>query len=192
MTPASTDFVTPLSLATSSKNPVVSDFVADENEGIWNNHVDLGLWADLMVIAPATANTLGKMAGSAADNLLLAVYLSPKCPVYFEPAMDLDMYRHPSVKSNIEKLQSFGNIMIQPGSGELASGLVGEGRMAEPDEIVAAIEANIKSGQPLHGKKVLITASPTYKNMNPVRFIRNHSSGKMGYAVATSPNSTAT
>lgn len=185
MTPASTDFVTPLSLATLSKNPVVSDFVADEHEGTWNNHVDLGLWADLMVIAPVTANTMAKMATSTSDNLLLAVYLSAKCPVYFAPAMDLDMYRHPAVKANIEKLQSFGNVIIQPGSGELASGLVGEGRMAEPHEILAAIEANIKSGQPLHGKKVLITAGPTYESIDPVRFIGNHSSGKMGYAIAT-------
>lgn len=184
MTPASVDFITPLTLATLSKNPVLSDFTADKDTGEWNNHVDMGLWADLMIIAPATANSLAKMAASEADNLLLAVYLSAKCPVYFAPAMDLDMYRHPAVQENIQKLTSFGNKFIKPGSGELASGLVGEGRMAEPEEIVQFIEDDIRQGLPLYGKKLLITAGPTFEAIDPVRFIGNHSTGKMGFALA--------
>jgi phosphopantothenoylcysteine decarboxylase/phosphopantothenate--cysteine ligase len=184
MTPAAAEFITPLTLSTLSKNPVHSAFVDDKESGTWNNHVELGLWADIMVIAPATANTMAKMASSTCDNLLMAVYLSAKCPVYFAPAMDLDMYQHPANKENIAKLQAFGNEMIKPGLGELASGLVGEGRMAEPEEITAFITADLKKGQPLSGKKVLITAGPTYENIDPVRFIGNHSSGKMGYAVA--------
>ena len=185
MTPASKDFVTPLSLSTLSRNPVLSTFYdkEDENE-LWNNHVDLGLWADLMLIAPATANTLSKMANGTSDNLLLATYLSAKCPVYFAPAMDLDMFKHPSTKKSIESLERFGNICIPVGSGELASGLVGEGRMAEPEDIVSFIEAEIVSKLPLRGKKVLITAGPTYEAIDPVRFIGNHSSGKMGFELA--------
>lgn len=185
MTPASKDFVTPLTLSTLSKNPVHSTFYEknDENE-LWNNHVDLGLWADLMLIAPATANTMSKMVNGTVDNLLLAVYLSAKCPVYFAPAMDLDMYQHPSTKQSIEKLQSYGNHLIPAASGELASGLVGEGRMAEPEEIVQFIEADIASKLPLKGKTVLITAGPTYEAIDPVRFIGNHSSGKMGFELA--------
>ena len=185
MTPASKDFITPLTLSTLSKNPVHSTFYdkEDENE-LWNNHVDLGLWADYMLVAPATANTMAKMANGACDNLLLATYLSAKCPIYFAPAMDLDMYIHPSTKESLDKLQSFGNTIIPATSGELASGLVGEGRMAEPQDIVTFIENDLLSKLPLKGKKVLITAGPTYEAIDPVRFIGNHSSGKMGFAIA--------
>ncbi|WP_298778596.1 bifunctional phosphopantothenoylcysteine decarboxylase/phosphopantothenate--cysteine ligase CoaBC [uncultured Polaribacter sp.] len=185
MTPASKDFITPLTLSTLSKNPVHSTFYSKEDENeLWNNHVDLGLWADYMLIAPATANTLSKMANGVCNNLLLATYLSAKCPVYFAPAMDLDMYKHPSTKESLEKLQSFNNVMIPATSGELASGLVGEGRMAEPKDIVSFIENDILLKLPLKGKKVLITAGPTYEAIDPVRFIGNHSSGKMGFALA--------
>ena len=185
MTPASKDFVTPLSLSTLSKNPVHSAFFDEEEENEkWNNHVDLALWADLVLIAPATANTLSKMANGLCDNLLLAVYLSAKCKVYFAPAMDLDMYKHETTKKNIEKLQTFGNVFIPPTSGELASGLEGEGRMAEPEDIIEFIEKDIISKLPLQGLKVLITAGPTFEAIDPVRFIGNHSSGKMGYALA--------
>ncbi|MDG1195224.1 MAG: bifunctional phosphopantothenoylcysteine decarboxylase/phosphopantothenate--cysteine ligase CoaBC [Polaribacter sp.] len=185
MTPASKDFITPLTLSTLSKNPVHSAFFdkKDENE-LWNNHVDLGLWADYFLIAPATANTLSKMANGTCDNLLLATYLSAKCPVYFAPAMDLDMYLHPSTKESLNKLQGFGNTIIPVTSGELASGLVGEGRMAEPEDILAFIENDLLSALPLRGKKVLITAGPTFEAIDPVRFIGNHSSGKMGFAIA--------
>ncbi len=185
MTPASKDFITPLTLSTLSKNPVHSTFYdkEDENE-MWNNHVDLGLWADIMLIAPATANTLSKMTSGTCDNLLLATYLSAKCPVYFAPAMDLDMYKHPSTKTNLESLQTFGNIMIPATSGELASGLVGKGRMAEPEDIIDFISKDIASKLPLRGKKLLLTAGPTYEAIDPVRFIGNHSSGKMGFAIA--------
>jgi phosphopantothenoylcysteine decarboxylase/phosphopantothenate--cysteine ligase len=187
MTPASKDFVTPLTLSTLSKNPVHSVFYekSDENE-LWINHVDLGLWADYMLVAPATANTLSKMTSGTVDNLLLAVYLSAKCPVYYAPAMDLDMYKHQSTTDNIAKLQDFGNHLIPVGIGELASGLKGEGRMAEPEEIVRFIENDILSKLPLKGKKVLITAGPTYEAIDPVRFIGNHSSGKMGFELALS------
>lgn len=185
MTPASKDFITPLTLSTLSKNPVQSTFYDKEEENeLWNNHVELGLWADLFVIAPATANTLSKMTHGTCDNLLLATYLSAKCPVYFAPAMDLDMYKHPSTLESLSKLQEFGNIMIPATSGELASGLVGEGRMAEPEDIVSFIEADIASMLPLKGKKLLLTAGPTYEAIDPVRFIGNHSSGKMGFALA--------
>ena len=185
MTPASKDFVTPLTLSTLSKNPVHSTFYdKDEENELWNNHVELGLWADLMVVAPATANTLSKMANGICDNLLLATYLSAKSKVYFAPAMDLDMYKHPSTKNTLEKLQNFGNIIIPAESGELASGLVGEGRMAEPSTIVSFIEGDILNHLPLNGKKVLITAGPTYEAIDPVRFIGNHSSGKMGFELA--------
>lgn len=186
MTPASKDFVTPLTLSTLSKNPVHSTFFnqEDENEK-WNNHVELGLWADLMVIAPATANTMSKMANGTCDNLLIATYLSAKCPVYFAPAMDLDMYIHPSTLSSFSLLKQFGNIIIPAESGELASGLTGEGRMAEPENIVAFLEADLESKLPLKGKKFLITAGPTYEAIDPVRFIGNHSSGKMGFDIAS-------
>ncbi|MEI6865180.1 bifunctional phosphopantothenoylcysteine decarboxylase/phosphopantothenate--cysteine ligase CoaBC [Flavicella sp.] len=185
MTPASKDFVTPLTLSTLSKNPVHSVFYEkkDKNE-LWTNHVDLGLWADYMIVAPATANTLSKMTNGTVDNLLLAVYLSAKCPVYFAPAMDLDMFKHPSTTENINKLQDYGNHLIPAGVGELASGLIGEGRMAEPEEIVSFIEKDILGKLPLKGKKVLITAGPTYESIDPVRFIGNHSSGKMGFELA--------
>ncbi|MBC8756170.1 bifunctional phosphopantothenoylcysteine decarboxylase/phosphopantothenate--cysteine ligase CoaBC [Kordia sp. YSTF-M3] len=185
MTPASKDFITPLTLSTLSKNPVHSSFTNEDDENdMWTNHVELGLWADFMLIAPATANTMSKMATGNSDNLLLATYLSAKCPVYFAPAMDLDMYKHPSTKNSFEKLTSFGNIMIPATSGELASGLVGEGRMAEPEDMVTFIENDILGKLPLKGKKVVITAGPTYEAIDPVRFIGNHSSGKMGYELA--------
>lgn len=185
MSPASLHFVTPLTLATLSKNPVYSTFFnEEEGNGEWNNHVELGLWADFMLVAPATANTLSKMANGNCDNLLIATYLSAKCPVYFAPAMDLDMYKHPSTHDSFEKLKSFGNTMIPAESGELASGLVGEGRMAEPENIVAFLEKDIASKLPLRGKKILITAGPTYEAIDPVRFIGNHSSGKMGFDIA--------
>jgi phosphopantothenoylcysteine decarboxylase/phosphopantothenate--cysteine ligase len=185
LTESASSFVSPLTLATLSKNPVLSSFVNEENDAVdWNNHVELGLWADFMLIAPATANTLSKMANGTCDNLLLATYLSAKCPIFFAPAMDLDMYKHPSTKSSFEKLESFGNIMIAATSGELASGLHGEGRMAEPDDIISFIIKFISEGLPLSGKKVLITAGPTYEAIDPVRFVGNHSSGLMGYELA--------
>ncbi len=187
MTPAAKDFVTPLTLSTLSKNPVHSSFY-DQNDdnAVWNNHVDIALWADLILIAPATANTLSKMTNGTCDNLLLATYLSAKCPVYFAPAMDLDMYKHPSTLASFHALKSFGNILIPAESGELASGLSGEGRMAEPENIIAFIEADIANRLPLKGKKILITAGPTYEAIDPVRFIGNHSSGKMGFDIAKS------
>ncbi len=189
MTDAAKDFVTPLTLATLSKNEVFSSFTNEKDEASfkepkWNNHVELALWADLFLIAPATANTLSKMATGACDNLLIACYLSAKCKVYYAPAMDLDMYVHPSTAETFEKLNAFGNIQIPAAFGELASGLVGQGRMAEPETIVSFIENDILKNLPLRGKKVLITAGPTYEAIDPVRFIGNHSSGKMGYAIA--------
>ncbi|MNQ39175.1 Coenzyme A biosynthesis bifunctional protein CoaBC [compost metagenome] len=185
MTPASKDFVTPLTLSTLSKNPVHSTFFnQDDEDAVWNNHVELGLWADLMLIAPATANTLSKMATGNCDNLLIATYLSAKCPVYFAPAMDLDMYKHPSTLSSFAALKQFGNTMIPAENGELASGLSGEGRMAEPENIISFLEADLESKLPLKGKKILITAGPTYEAIDPVRFIGNHSSGKMGFDIA--------
>ncbi|CAM4303462.1 bifunctional phosphopantothenoylcysteine decarboxylase/phosphopantothenate--cysteine ligase CoaBC [Zobellia nedashkovskayae] len=185
LTDSASSFVSPLTLATLSKNPVLTSLV-NEDDGAteWNNHVELGLWADLMVVAPATANTLAKMATGTCDNLLLATYLSAKCPVFFAPAMDLDMYKHPTSKNSFEKLQSFGNFMIPATSGELASGLHGEGRMAEPEDMVEFIKAYLQKGLPLSGKKVLITAGPTYEAIDPVRFIGNHASGQMGYELA--------
>ncbi|TGV01671.1 bifunctional phosphopantothenoylcysteine decarboxylase/phosphopantothenate--cysteine ligase CoaBC [Flavivirga rizhaonensis] len=185
MTPASKDFITPLTLSTLSKHPVYSSFTNEEDDNaIWNNHVDLGLWADIFVIAPATANTLSKMANGTSDNFLLATYLSAKCAVYFAPAMDLDMYKHPSTIASFNTLKDYGNIMIPATSGELASGLVGEGRMAEPEDIITFIENDILDKLPLKGKKILITAGPTYEAIDPVRFIGNHSSGKMGFEIA--------
>lgn len=187
MTPASKDFVTPLTLSTLSKNPVFSSFYNEDDENaIWNNHVEIGLWADLMLIAPATANTLSKMANGQCDNLLMATYLSAKCPIYFAPAMDLDMYKHQSTLDNFAKLSEFGNTIIPAESGELASGLSGEGRMAEPESIIAFMEADLRNKLPLKGKKILITAGPTYEAIDPVRFIGNHSSGKMGFDIAKS------
>jgi phosphopantothenoylcysteine decarboxylase/phosphopantothenate--cysteine ligase len=184
MTPASLDFITPLTLSTLSKNPVHSKFYNEEEGAKWNNHVELGLWADLMIIAPATANTLSKMVNGNCDNLLIATYLSAKCSVYFAPAMDLDMYKHPSTVASFKSLHQFGNILIPAETGELASGLSGEGRMAEPENIVAFLEADLSSKLPLKGKKILITAGPTYEAIDPVRFIGNHSTGKMGYDLA--------
>jgi phosphopantothenoylcysteine decarboxylase/phosphopantothenate--cysteine ligase len=185
MTPASKDFVTPLTLSALSQNPVYSSFInEDEDKELWNNHVELGLWADYFVIAPATANTLAKMANGVCDNLLLAAYLSAKCKVYFAPAMDLDMYKHESTKASFKKLTAFGNRMIPAGTGELASGLIGEGRMAEPEDIVTFIEKDIRNDLPLTGQRIVITAGPTHEAIDPVRFIGNHSSGKMGYEIA--------
>lgn len=185
MTPASKDFITPLTLSTLSKNPVLSHFTnEDDDNEVWNNHVELGLWADYFVIAPATANTISKMSTGECDNLLLATYLSCKCLVFFAPAMDLDMYKHPSVIAAIQKLKSYKNILIPATSGELASGLIGEGRMAEPEDIVIFIENYILNSLPLYGKKVLVTAGPTFEAIDPVRFIGNHSSGKMGFEIA--------
>lgn len=183
MTPSSCDFITPLTLSTLSKNPVVIDFVKDKT-GQWNNHVELGLWADAMVIAPASANSIAKMANGLCDNLLLATYLSARCKVYIAPAMDLDMYQHPATTENLKRLQSFGNSIIYPGFGELASGLNGEGRMAEPEEIVELLSKALSQQNHFFGKKVLVTAGPTYEVIDPVRFIGNHSSAKMGFAIA--------
>ena len=182
-TEASLRFVAPLTLSTLSENPVQSVLI-DKDSGEWNSHVDLGLWADIFVIAPLTANTMAKMVIGECDNLLLATYLSAKCPVYFAPAMDLDMYKHQSTSDNIKKLESFGNKLIPSGFGELASGLVGEGRMAEPFEIIENINADLSEDLPFTGKNILITAGPTYEAIDPVRFIGNRSSGKMGIALA--------
>jgi phosphopantothenoylcysteine decarboxylase / phosphopantothenate---cysteine ligase len=185
LSPGALSFVTPLTLATLSKNPAYFDFVREEDGSLdWNNHVELALWADLMLIAPATANTMAKMASGTCDNLLLATYLSAKCPVFFAPAMDLDMYGHPTTKSSIDKLLSFGNTMIPANTGELASGLEGEGRMAEPGEILDMLEEYLRGTQPFRGKIFLITAGPTYEAIDPVRYIGNHSSGQMGYQLA--------
>ncbi len=183
MTPASTEFISPLTLSTLSKNPVGQNFF-DAKSGQWTSHVDLGLWADLYIIAPATANSIAKFANGICEDLLAAVYLSARCPVFIAPAMDLDMYRHNSTTANISTLIGFGNRIIDADHGELASGLVGEGRMAEPEKIVQIIEAFFVTDMPLKGKNVLITAGPTYEPIDPVRFIGNHSSGKMGYAIA--------
>ncbi len=183
MTKPAIDFITPLTLSTLSKHPVLIDFTKNK-AGEWNNHVELGLWADAIIIAPASANTLSKMANGACDNLLLATYFSARSKVYVAPAMDLDMYKHKSTISNLKKLESFGNKIINPGTGELASGLYGEGRMAEPEEIVLFLEKEFSKNLPLKGKKALVTAGPTYEAIDPVRFIGNHSSGKMGFAIA--------
>ena len=185
LTDSASSFVSPLTLATLAKNPVVLDFVkSEENRVDWNNHVEIGLWADIMLIAPATANTMSKMATGNCDNILMATYLSAKCPVFVAPAMDLDMYKHPSTKSSLDSIISFGNMIIPATSGELASGLHGEGRMAEPEEIITFIKKQLSEGSPLSGKKVLITAGPTYEAIDPVRFIGNHSSGRMGFQLA--------
>ena len=183
MTKSAHQFITPLTLSTLSRNQVLTEFVKNES-GEWNNHVDLALWADAIVIAPASANTIGKIANGICDNLLLATYLSAKCPVFIAPAMDLDMLQHPSTKANLTKIKSFGNILIEPTHGELASGLVGVGRMEEPEVIANVLSDFFLTNQKLRGKKALVTAGPTYEAIDPVRFIGNHSSGKMGIAIA--------
>jgi phosphopantothenoylcysteine decarboxylase/phosphopantothenate--cysteine ligase len=181
MTPSATGFISPLTLSTLSKNPVYTNVLSVDG---WNNHVEMGMWADVMLIAPATANTMAKMVAGMSDNMLIASYLSSKCPVFFAPAMDLDMWKHPSTLSNLQTLESYGNRMIPVGFGELASGLVGEGRMAEPEEIIKFLAHHFNSSEELKGKKVLITAGPTQEAIDPVRFIGNHSTGKMGICLA--------
>lgn len=183
MTPLAKEFITPLTLATLSKNPILVDFFNPEN-GDWNSHVDLGLWSDLYIIAPASANTIAKMATGVADNLLLTTYLSARCPVMVAPAMDLDMYRHPATQQNISTLQARGNIIIEAATGELASGLSGKGRMEEPENILEQVVSFFLTSQRLSGVRVLVTSGPTYEHIDPVRFIGNHSSGKMGNAIA--------
>ena len=183
MTPPAQAFITPLTLATLSKNPVKTEFFEPES-GVWSSHVELGKWADLFLVAPATANTMAKFAGGICDNLLTAVYLSAVCPVFIAPAMDLDMYRHAATAGNIKKLRERGNIIIESGFGELASGLTGAGRMAEPEDIMAIIGDYLRAGRPLAGKRALVTAGPTYEAIDPVRFIGNRSTGKMGFAIA--------
>ena len=185
MTPASKEFVTPLTLSTVSGNPVKSSFESvDQDNPVWNNHVEIGMWADFLIIAPATSNTISSMANGRCNNLVLAVYLSAKCKTFVAPSMDLDMYHHPSNQDNLKKLRSYGNIVLPVGKGPLASGLDGKGRMLEPTEIVSFLINHFQSKQPLVGKKVLITSGPTYEHIDPVRFIGNHSSSKMGFALA--------
>jgi len=183
MTPCAKEFITPLTMSTLSNKPVQSEFFNERN-GSWNSHVDLGLWADLFVIAPASANTMAKMANGVCDNLLLTTYLSVRCPVMVAPAMDMDMFSHPATRKNIETLQSYGNMIVEPASGELASGLSGKGRMEEPEIIIQRIAEHFDSLNSQAKKKILITAGPTYEPIDPVRFIGNHSSGKMGFALA--------
>jgi phosphopantothenoylcysteine decarboxylase/phosphopantothenate--cysteine ligase len=183
MTSSALDFITPLTLSTLSRNPVYKDF-QDGDTGEWNSHIDLGLWADMFVIAPASANTLAKMAGGICDNLLLATYLSARCPVFIAPAMDLDMYQHPATLHNLEILKSFGNTVLAAEHGELASGLIGEGRMAEPETILEVVREHFRKKEKFKDLKVLVTAGPTYESIDPVRFIGNYSSGKMGYSIA--------
>lgn len=183
MTESAKSFITPLTLATLSKHKVYSEFT-DSSDGTWNNHVELGIWADVMVVAPASATTLAKMASGLCDNLLLATYLSARCKVYLAPAMDLDMLQHPSTQANIAKLEGYGNRLIKSATGELASGLYGPGRMAEPEEIIAVLLNYFTKNLPLSGKKALVTAGPTYEAIDPVRFIGNQSSGRMGFAIA--------
>ena len=185
ITPAGKEFITPITLSALTSKPVISEFFS-QRDGTWHSHVDLGLWADAMVIAPATASTIGKMANGIADNMLITTYLSMKAPVFIAPAMDLDMFAHPATQKNLEILRSYGNHIIEPGEGELASHLVGKGRMEEPEKIVEVLEAFFNREQDLKGKKVLITAGPTYEKIDPVRFIGNYSSGKMCYALAES------
>ena len=182
ITPAGKEFITPITLSALTQKPVISDFFS-QRDGTWHSHVALGLWADAMLIAPCTASTLGKMANGVADNMLITTYLSMKAPVFIAPAMDLDMYQHPTTQANIQKLQSFGNLMIEPQSGFLASGLEGKGRMEEPEQIVRYLDYYFEE-KDLKGKKIMITAGPTYEKIDPVRFIGNYSSGKMGIALA--------
>ena len=184
MTESSKDFITPLTLSTLSKNQVHSSFTVG-SQGEWVNHVELGLWADVIIIAPASANMLSVCANGLCKNLLAAVYLSARCPVFFAPAMDVDMWKHPSTKSNVKTLKSFGNHFIEPGNGELASGLVGEGRMSEPEEILNVLQTHFSSFHQMKGKKIMITAGPTREAIDPVRYISNYSSGKMGYQLAS-------
>lgn len=183
ITPSGKEFITPVTLSALSGKPVISEFFT-ANTGSWNSHVDLGLWADAMVIAPATASTLGKMTHGIADNMLVTTYLSSKCPVFIAPAMDLDMFKHPSTAANLELLRSYGNHIIEPAAGELASHLIGKGRMEEPENIFAVLERFFSEKKTMEGKKVLITAGPTYEKIDPVRFIGNYSTGKMGYCIA--------
>ena len=186
ITPAGKEFITPITLSALTHKPVVSEFFS-QRDGTWNSHVDLGLWADAMLIAPATASTIGKMANGIADNMLITTYLSMKAPVFVAPAMDLDMYAHPSTQKNLETLKQYGNHIIEPQSGFLASGLEGKGRMEEPENIVKALDSFFEAAaqqSPLSKKKILITAGPTYEKIDPVRFIGNYSSGKMGFALA--------
>ena len=183
ITPAGKEFITPITLSALTSKPVISDFFA-QRDGTWHSHVDLGLWADAMLVAPATASTIGKMANGIADNMLVTTYLSAKAPVFIAPAMDLDMYAHPSTQQNLEKLRSYGNHIIEPGTGELASHLVGKGRMEEPENIIRHLEQYFSQEGDLVGKTVLITTGPTYEKIDPVRFIANYSSGKMGFALA--------
>ena len=183
ITPAGKEFITPVTLSALTSKPVVSEFFA-QRDGSWHSHVDLGLWADAMVVAPATASTIGKMANGIADNMLVTTYLSMKAPVFVAPAMDLDMFAHPSTQKNLQTLRSYGNIIIEPGEGELASKLVGKGRMEEPERIFDILAQHFSKGDDLQGKTVMITAGPTYEKIDPVRFIGNYSSGKMGYALA--------
>ena len=183
ITPAGKEFITPITLSALSSNPVISEFFSNR-DGSWHSHVDLGLWADAMLIAPATASTIGKMANGIADNMLVTTYLSCKAPVFIAPAMDLDMFAHPSTQQNLDRLRSFGNHIIEPAEGELASHLVGKGRMEEPDKIIAVLEEFFASRTVIEKKKIVITAGPTYEKIDPVRFIGNYSSGKMGFALA--------
>lgn len=183
MTPAAKEFITPVTMSALSGKPVVSEFFT-ANTGEWHSHVDLGLWADAMIIAPATASTIAKMANGVADNMLITTYLSAKAPVFIAPAMDLDMFAHPSTTRNLELLRSYGNHIIEPASGELASHLVGKGRMEEPEVIASVLDRFFDRGMSLAGKHIMITAGPTYEKIDPVRFIGNYSSGKMGYAIA--------
>ncbi|CCZ69841.1 bifunctional phosphopantothenoylcysteine decarboxylase/phosphopantothenate--cysteine ligase CoaBC [Bacteroides gallinaceum] len=183
ITPAGKEFITPITLSALTGKPVISEFFA-QRDGTWHSHVDLGLWADAMLIAPATASTIGKMAHGIADNMLVTTYLSMKAPVFIAPAMDLDMFAHPSTRHNLDILRSYGNHIIEPASGELASHLVGKGRMEEPEKIVEVLETFFARAEDLKGKHILITAGPTYEKIDPVRFIGNYSSGKMGYALA--------
>lgn len=184
ITPAGKEFITPITLSALTHKPVISEFFS-QRDGTWNSHVDIGLWADAMLIAPCTASTIGKMANGIADNMLITTYLSMKAPVFVAPAMDLDMFAHPSTQQNIKRLQSYGNIIIEPQSGFLASGLEGKGRMEEPEEIVRYLDEFFDENKDtLKGKKIMITAGPTYEKIDPVRFIGNYSSGKMGFAMA--------
>lgn len=183
ITPAGKEFITPVTLSALTHKPVISDFFA-QRDGTWHSHVDLGLWADAMIVAPATASTIAKMATGVADNMLITTYLSMKAPVFVAPAMDLDMFAHPTTQHNLRLLRSYGNIIIEPATGELASTLVGKGRMEEPEQIVSVVEDALNSSVELKGRKILITAGPTYEMIDPVRFIGNYSSGKMGYAIA--------